>query len=128
MSDFDVLIGHTVEAVYVNEDKTALAFLTEVGPLVFVAYGDCCSSTWVEHVTLDFKRGEVTQITYPEMPDDPNDDRDEVVSCYGANINIGYRGTIAVEYRNGSNGYYGGNMQYTPGQSADTWKLLTEDF
>ena len=43
------LVGKRIESIDM-ESNEAIRFNTDAGPICYAAYGDCCSSTWVEHV------------------------------------------------------------------------------
>lgn len=105
------LIGKTLTAIYLADDKLAIKF--ELGTESIVAHcdADCCSNTWVEHVELPAK-GFPAQVLAVENLDLPNE-TDEITH-YGLKITTD-RGELVIDYRNESNGYYGGNLQW-PGE------------
>lgn len=108
----NALIGKTVTAVYLASDKKALRFDVEGGePIIARADGDCCSSTWIESLdTPDLLvGGVVTAVEDIEMPDLGQKDEYEVIAYYGSKITT-TKGACVIDYRNESNGYYGGNI------------------
>lgn len=113
-----VLVGETIEAVDIAEDKLALRFrLSDGREIVARVDGDCCSSTWIE--SLDDPEallGTVTEVADIEMPDLGSPGDDEYIAYYGCRIATN-RGVCVIDYRNSSNGYYGGNLHWP----SDRW-------
>lgn len=113
------LIGKTITAVHLASDKKALRFDVEGSdPIVVRADGDCCSSTWIE--SLDTPEllvgGTVVAIEDLSMPVGDDDGDDEgVIAYYGCKITT-TKGACVIDYRNESNGYYGGNLSW-PGEA-----------
>jgi len=105
------LADQPLASVTATEDKERLVFtLTDGRTLTYVAEGDCCSVSWIEHLTVppDIAGSVVTAVGEREMG--------EMEQVYGT-IRVYEtsfrtdRGDIVVEYRNSSNGYYGGNLR-----------------
>lgn len=110
------LIGKVITAVHVATDKKAIRFDVEGGePIVAKADGDCCSSTWIEALdTPDLLiGGTVTAVEDIPMPDIPGAEPDDydVIAYYGCKIST-TKGACVIDYRNSSNGYYGGNLSW----------------
>lgn len=109
------LIGQIITAIHVASDKRAMRFDLGSGESVVVkADGDCCSNTWIE--SLDTPAlligGTVTSVEDIPMPDDgAARDEDDVVAFYGCKISS-TKGACVIDYRNSSNGYYGGNLSW----------------
>jgi len=110
------LIGKTITGMKIAADKEAILFQTTDGELVVHLDADCCSYTWVEHIempALGFPCV-VTAVTDLEMPEgkpstfhtDP-----DYLQFYGCKISTD-RGEIIIDYRNDSNGYYGGSLSW----------------
>lgn len=106
------LVGRTIIDVKIASDRQALLFIDDSGN-EFIARtdGDCCSFTWIEHIEmpalgLPFT---ITGIEELDMPDLGDMEGCEVVTYYGAKITTN-KGDIVIDYRNDSNGYYGGNI------------------
>jgi len=116
------LIGEQIKNFLVDENKES-ATLTLLDGRKFRYYvdGDCCSYSWIEHITvptdiegaklLEVKEGDSVDIT-DEGNAHPNEDHP-----YGYESLLKYqtsfvtdKGEIIFEYRNSSNGYYGGYM------------------
>lgn len=115
------LLGKTIIDVKIAADKQAMLFVDDSGN-EFVARtdADCCSYTWIESVEmpalgLPFKILDILDLDMPDLGDLPNCD---VVSYYGAKI-ITDKGDMVIDYRNDSNGYYGGDM---------VWPLTDDEY
>jgi hypothetical protein len=128
------LVGKKITAVYLAEDGCAIKFDIEGGkPIIARAYGDCCSYTWIEYVeTPEHLLGTVQSVKDLAL-DKPDAERDEnegeYIQYYGCKIST-EKGSCLLDYRNSSNGYYGGNLEW-PGDfnhygphSKETWKKL----
>lgn len=116
-------VGKAVERVVLNTEKDAVDFYF-VGGLTkrLGVEGDCCSHSWVEHLTLpDNLAGAVIHSVDepPLLPHDGHTCDEEVdssrkcghdcLAVYHTRFRTD-RGDIVLEYRNDSNGYYGGNL------------------
>jgi hypothetical protein len=152
-----VLIGKTVTSVELAKDKMALKFnVAESDSIVATTDGDCCSHTWIEHVELPAlgfpaKVFAVESIEFAghlifgrldaglDLPDvDDSPDESERVVVYGLKI-VTDKGEFIIDFRNSSNGYYGGWMNWPEddtwvyggvfGQNVSSldWEPLTED-
>jgi hypothetical protein len=132
------LIGKTITDLQISEDRQALRFVLADGEIVVQVDADCCSYTWIEHVELpalgfpaavvgveDLEMPEGTASTFHTDP--------ECLQFYGCKI-VTDRGEIVIDYRNDSNGYYGGSLSW-PGDyfyggvygqnvSAQQWRPL----
>ena len=110
----NVLIGKKIVAMYLAEDKQALKFDIEgADALVVRTDGDCCSHTWIEHLeipALGFP-ALVTAVEDLDMNKDPDETDGDYVQFYGCKISTD-RGEIVIDYRNSSNGYYGGSLSW----------------
>lgn len=117
--DEKALIGRVLAGVELSEDNRELLLRLTKGKIArLYANADCCSDTWIEHLTVppDIAGATVTGITDSEGVDATEEqvaqtraDR-EYVDClrvYHTAIATD-RGEIIVEFRNDSNGYYGG--------------------
>ncbi len=113
-----ILEGKTLIGIDLAKDKLAMRFAVEGSePIVAKADGDCCSSSWIEHVELPAggfpaKVVGVEDIDLPGSVD--NHAEHDCLKVYGLKISTD-RGDIVIDYRNASNGYYGGNLSW-PGE------------
>lgn len=134
------LIGKTVSSVQMTADKMAIRFrLTDGTEVVALTDADCCSHTWIEHVSMPaggfpFSVLEADDLDMPDLGEQPGHD---VMAYYGFQIKTD-KGHMVIDYRNDSNGYYGGSLCW-PGENhyggvydqnvADTseWTEITQD-
>lgn len=132
------LVGKVIEKVMIAEDKKAICFIVENDEVIARADGDCCSSTWIEHIELPAMGfpAKVISCNNLDMPNLGSQDEDEFIQYYGYKITTD-KGEMIIDYRNESNGYYGGDLVWDDdhfyggvhGQntSNNQWKELTKD-
>lgn len=111
-NDKILLIGKTVTEMKIAEDKQALLFVTTDGEFIAHCDADCCSYTWIESVELPalgfpFEILEIIDLDMPEVEYDHEEH--DVLAFYGVKIATN-KGDMVIDYRNDSNGYYGGNI------------------
>jgi len=108
----NILVNKTITGIKIASDKKAILFEVEGGEHIAKCDGDCCSSTWVENIelpTLGFP-AKVISAEDIDMSEPAEKDEDmEVVAYYGLKIQTD-KGDIVIDYRNESNGYYGGSL------------------
>jgi hypothetical protein len=122
MKKVNPLIGKTLTGMKIAEDRQALLFQTSHGDIVVNVYADCCSYTWVEHVELPALGfpALVTAVEDLDMPENSEPSTStfhkdpDFLAFYGCKISTD-RGEIVIDYRNDSNGYYGGSLSW-PGE------------
>lgn len=108
------LVGKKVLAVYLAEDKQAMKFEVEgAAPIVVRVDADCCSTTWIEYIeTPENLIGTVSAVEDLDMPQQEYDrEKFDCVSFYGCKIHT-EKGSTLLDYRNESNGYYGGSLSW----------------
>ena len=108
------LIGKTLKDMKIAEDKKALLLITDAGELIVKTDGDCCSDTWIESVELPALGfpAIVAAVSDLDMPDHEYDEKEfSCLAFYGCKISTD-KGDIIIDYRNESNGYYGGNLSW----------------
>ena len=110
------LIGKKVLGVYLADDGQAIKFDVENGsPIIAQVDADCCSHTWIEYVeTPENMLGIVTMVENIDMPVRSKDIEYGLIQFYGCKIHT-EKGSSLLDYRNESNGYYGGNLSW-PGE------------
>jgi hypothetical protein len=134
------LVGKTIERIEMTSDKLALKFFITGGePIVAKADADCCSNTWIEHISLPYKGFPCVVISAEdvEMPDQGAQPDRDVICYYGFKIQTD-KGDMVIDYRNESNGYYGGSLCWDDhefyggvyNQNCDNgeWRELAKDF
>ena len=134
------LPGKTITRVKLAEDRKAIKFvLQDGGSVVAKTDGECCSNSWIEHVSLPAGGFPATVLSEEEvdMPNVPNDNPyGDVTRRYGFKL-VTDKGYFELEFRNESNGYYGGNLSWPEdyfyggvfGQnvSNEVWRSLAGD-
>lgn len=119
MNKVNVLVGRTITGIKLASDKEAILFQTTDGDVVAQCDGDCCSSTWIENIENTVREFPALVVSAEDiedgLPDTIEDDPDyDCLQFYGFKI-ITDKGVIIIDYRNSSNGYYGGNLTW-PGE------------
>jgi hypothetical protein len=115
----NVLVGKTLTGMKIAADKEAILFQTADGDIVVLCDADCCSYTWVEHIELPALGfpAVVVSVADLEMPEGKpslfHTDSD-CLDFYGCKI-VTDKGEIVIDYRNDSNGDYGGSLSW-PGE------------
>lgn len=107
MSEFKDLVGKKVLSFLGNKDT--LCFKTDAGIFTYGCEGDCCSSSWFEHVSgvPQLIGHTVISAQTIDMPDIPKEQQRDEDIAYGYQLTTD-KGHFLVEMRNSSNGYYGG--------------------
>lgn len=112
----DALVGKVITAYELEQSGAWIRFDMLDGPSVTLeAQGDCCSQTWIEDIDApDALLGTVISAKEIEMPSLGNIDGTrhtnvEHVTYYGLAITT-TKGRCVIDYRNDSNGYYGGEL------------------
>ena len=102
-----ILVGKVLTGIQIASDKKAIQFMTTDGEVIARCDGDCCSDTWVESIECSVREfpATVTEADDIGMPDSG----DECLAIYGFRI-VTDKGHIIIDYRNESNGYYGGDL------------------
>ena len=107
-----ILLGLTLTAV--SFDDYHITFHTEEkGDITAYAYGDCCSYTWIESVEHPARGypAKVIAVREVELPWPEVDRETDVLQDYGLRVTT-TNGDIDIDYRNDSNGYYGGCLKF----------------
>lgn len=109
-----ILAGKTITRVAIASDKEAIRFVTNHGEVVARCDADCCSHTWIEHVdlpTLGFPALVISAEDIHEGLPENQDREGDLIQFYGFKI-VTDKGEILIDYRNESNGYYGGSLTW----------------
>jgi hypothetical protein len=113
------IVGKTILAVEITQDRESVMFNTDDGVIKFVAEGDCCSRSWIEDFDHEGIVGStVTKIEEIEVPPSPDDLMDTKYPENQQDYDKAYffkltttSGNFTIEMRNSSNGYYGGWLE-----------------
>jgi hypothetical protein len=120
---FESMIGKRLESVCLTDDKSEIRFTFKDETIRrFCVEGDCCSESWIEHLELPDEINGSVILSISEGNDTPWDGHvcDEKVdfnrkcghdflSVYNQIFSTD-KGNIVLEFRNNSNGYYGGYL------------------
>lgn len=117
MSQKHILVGLTLLAV--SYDSDGVTFSTEErGDIYANVEADCCSESWVEGLEHP-ARGypcKVQEVRDLDLPDDGtgNQGSQDCLQVYGLRV-VTDNGDLDIDYRNSSNGYYGGWLYFPQG-------------
>lgn len=105
-----------IKEIKLTKDREHILFVFDDGKtLEAYAHGDCCSNTWIEHIEHATEYpAKVLKVETLEMPESHWKDGEEdgdYITYYGLSIKTD-KGDIVIEYRNSSNGYYGGELAF----------------
>lgn len=104
------LVGKTILDMKIASDKKALLLVLSDNPEYIIRMdGDCCSSTWIEHIELPAMGFPCIVSSVEELPMSSKEESYSSIQMYGLKI-VTNTGEIVIDYRNESNGYYGGNI------------------
>ena len=108
------LVGKTLTGVKLAKDKEAILFQTTEGDIVAQCDGDCCSSTWIESIENTIRSFPAVVLVASDIEDGlpetiENDSNYECLQFYGFKVDTD-KGVLVIDYRNSSNGYYGGSL------------------
>jgi hypothetical protein len=111
--DLEKLIGKTVTGLRISEEKQFLTFETTSGEFGYYTDGDCCSISWIEHFEgVENLIGKaILKIEEKDISARPDPDPEDhgCLQIYGFEFTT-EKGTALLDFRNDSNGYYGGNL------------------
>ena len=114
------LLGKKITSFDLVSDGSCITFQIEGGGSVRLrAVGDCCSETWIESIdapeALIGTVSDVGEIDMPSLGNVPTERHQYVdqVDYYGLKITT-EKGRVVLDYRNDSNGYYGGWLEVAP--------------
>lgn len=112
------MVGQKIDSICLSPDKKHIVFNFKNGLSIHGSvYGDCCSNSWIEHLEmpeniegstlLGVQDSDSIKQNHPEHDEENGGDSIEV---YNTSFKTD-RGEIILEYRNSSNGYYGGSLE-----------------
>jgi hypothetical protein len=109
------LVGKTLTKVELAADKMAIRFTVDGETVVAKCDADCCSHTWIESVEMPAGGLPATILGIGELTLPQDQERDgELIQFYGLKL-VTDKGDFVLDYRNESNGYYGGDLTW-PGE------------
>lgn len=115
------LVGKKIIEIRMNKDNDLLIFTTDDATAPLYAYGlesECCSNSYFYEINgIDALRNEIVTavngLLWNENPEkcDNKEEEEEVTCTYGNQI-ITQKGRCDIIFRNESNGWYGGTMEF----------------
>lgn len=101
------IVGATIDLIE-HDDNSVTITATDGRKFRYETDAGCCSSTWIEHITApDYVRGgTITEVKEIDLDSEESAEYD-FLQKYQTSF-VTEKGEIIVEYRNSSNGYYGG--------------------
>jgi hypothetical protein len=126
MTDKFTIVGKVLDHLGVADDQSSITFFfTNAETIKYNAVGGCCSNTWIEHLELpsDLKGATIIAVEHLDdpvlwdghkcerKPDGYSNECDHDCLTVMQTLVRTDRGTISIEYRNNSNGYYGGALE-----------------
>lgn len=105
------LINKIIYSVWIDHsEQHEMFFETNMGDIAYLAVGDCCSESWFYHVLGADVLINARVLDVKEIPMGQADDgysRQDSDQLYCIKITTD-KGMADIEFRNSSNGYYGG--------------------
>lgn len=110
------VVGKTLIKWELSPDRETLIMHFEGGEtLTGDCEGDCCSHTWIESIETPTLPSVIRKIENIEMPEGRPIAHPgfygEVMAYYGVRITLD-SGHMIIDYRNSSNGHYGGDLRW----------------
>ncbi len=110
----DVVVGLRVTGAELPNDETLVLTCADGTQHRYVVSGDCCSASWIEHLevpALPPEGAEVLSVESVDMPARTDGKLEDEMQFYECRFKT-TAGDIVAEFRNSSNGYYGGSIDY----------------
>lgn len=114
-----ILEGKIIKEIELADHQESIKFVLDSGRVIEAdCWGDCCSHTWIEDVinpelVIGSPVLEAKEIELPDTLEHPTktDNYEEEMQYYGFEIKTA-KGVCTIAYRNSSNGYYGGSLDW----------------
>lgn len=137
-TDMKEIIGEQVTSLRISGNQETLVIGTTTKNHCYEAYGDCCSETWFADILgvselLKAKVLGVKKIPLKTLRNYNTEDgrgRQDYDRVYGYRIKT-TRGSCDIIFRNSSNGYYGGDINYVTGRDPSDFNdflMIKEDW
>ena len=124
--EFENMLNKPLEIVKLSDDKERITFKFKDGfERAFYVAGDCCSHSWIEHLEMPDSVDGAVILSVGESDGVPWDGHEckkkkddkwsnecghDHLQVYNTRFRTN-KGDIVLEYRNDSNGYYGGSLE-----------------
>lgn len=111
---FEEMIGKAIVAVRLEGEKDKVVFeMADSSKHTFTVEGDCCSHSWIEHLEMPNDLHGATLLSVEDggvaTPPGTDESKFDCLQVYETRFRTD-RGDVVLEYRNDSNGYYGGYL------------------
>ena len=106
------MINRKLSSVRLTDNRGRVVFEFQDGHVqTFGVEGDCCSHSWIEHLELpgDIAGAELMSVEESGGVEMESSSEYECLQVYNVRFRTN-RGDIVLEFRNSSNGYYGGYL------------------
>lgn len=100
-------------SVTLNDARDTITFSFEDGSTAkFRAEGDCCSHSWIEHLEVpnEVRGRTLVGVLDERIGQESLGEYGDLRQYYQTKFRLDNGETITIEYRNDSNGYYGGYL------------------
>jgi len=107
-------LGQKVAFVQLDSARNVLSLGLQDGRVYrFEVEGDCCSHSWIEHLEApsDLEGATILGWASRELVEGIDTPHDNYLQVYNTVIRT-TAGDVVMEFRNESNGYYGGYLQF----------------
>lgn len=110
----DCLLGKTIEKIFLDKrtegNDDLISFQTTDGLFSWETYGDCCSTSWIEHISGVENLMNAIVIDVEEVDgEEIRNSEYEYLQVYFYKFKTS-KGDAQIDMRNASNGYYGGSF------------------
>ena len=134
MKQLEELMGRKILGLQADAERVYLKFITDQGNVTYGCYADCCSESWINHINgmSELVGGTVEDVDEVDFyallkvePESTKQDFDQVLFHRVKTE----KGWCTFEFRNSSNGYYGGWLEEVASVPKDEeMQNITEDF
>lgn len=109
-SPFFGMNQHDLLSVEWDQPNNVVTFFFAGGSKVKLGVeGDCCSTSWIEHLELPNSVVGLRIVAVEALPTESDDSGQyDLLQIYQTIFRLSNGDSIKLEYRNSSNGYYGG--------------------
>jgi hypothetical protein len=111
---FDTFVGKTVEKVLINSDRGTMMWKVDGNWYRLNAVGDCCSYSWYEHCDNASVFDNAKLIAWEDAGGEDEDKDWNVIRVNMLKFKT-EKGDCTIEFRNESNGYYSGWVEFSDG-------------
>ena len=111
---FDTFVDKVVEKVMINGDHSTMMWKVDGKWYRLSAYGDCCSTSWYEHCDNASVFDNAKLIAWEDAGGHSEDKDWNVIRVNMLKFKT-EKGDCTIEFRNESNGYYSGWVEFSDG-------------